>query len=76
MGCRRQEAYAELDGDREEVDADLLLDRVTARNTREVDVAGLDEALGASASLEELLGEPRRRSVSTPKKERLVNAYL
>jgi hypothetical protein len=58
----RGTTYAELDGDGEEVDASLLADLLAARNAGEVDVAGLDEALDASGSLEELLGEPRRRS--------------
>ncbi len=51
--------YAKLDGDREEVDADLRLDLLATGNTGEVDVAGLDKALGALDSLEELLGEPK-----------------
>lgn len=54
----RGKTYAELDGDREEVDADLLGDLLASRDTGEVDVTRLHEALGALDSLEELLGEP------------------
>lgn len=52
-----QESYAKLDGDREEVAASGLVDGVAARHTREIDVAGLDEALLALGSLDDLLGE-------------------
>lgn len=55
--------YAKLNGDGEEVDAGLLPDLLAARNAGEVDVAGLDEALDARGSLEDLLGEPRRQLV-------------
>jgi hypothetical protein len=50
--------YAKLDGDREEVNANLGLDLLAAGDAGEVDVAGLNEALGALEGLEELLGEP------------------
>lgn len=38
--------HAKLDRHGEEVTAGLLGDLITARDTREVDIAGLDEALG------------------------------
>lgn len=56
-GGGEQRTYAELDGDGEEVTASLLGDGLAARNTGQVDVAGLDEALLASGGLEDLLGE-------------------
>ncbi len=49
--------YAKLDGNGEEVDAGLLGDLSTAGDTGEVDIAGLDEALGTLDCLEQLLGE-------------------
>ena len=55
---RGEETYAKLNGDGEEVDASLGLDLLAAGNAGEVDVAGLDEALGALEGLEKLLGEP------------------
>lgn len=48
---------AELDGDGEEGGADLSLDVRSAINTLEVDVGGLDDALLASGTLEDSLGE-------------------
>lgn len=51
-------AYSELNGDGEEVDASGFLDLLAAGNTGEVDVAGLNKALGALGSFEELLGKP------------------
>jgi len=51
--------HAKLNGDREEVNADLLLDLLTAGNTGEINVAWLDEALGTLDGLEELLSESR-----------------
>lgn len=53
----KTETYAELDGDGEEVNASLLRDLLTTGNTGEVDVGGLDKALGALGGLEELLSE-------------------
>ena len=55
--------YAELNGDREEVNADLLGDLLSTGNTGEIYIARLDEALGTSGGLEHLLGEPVRRSI-------------
>jgi hypothetical protein len=49
--------YPKLNGDREEVNANILMDLLATRDTREVDIAGLDETLGALGSLEELLGK-------------------
>lgn len=49
--------YTELNGDGEEVDTSLLGNLLTAGDTGEVDVAGLNEALGTSSSLQELLSE-------------------
>lgn len=49
--------YAKLDGNREEVDADLLRNRLATRDAGEVDVAGLNEALGALDGLQDLLGK-------------------
>ena len=49
--------YSELDGDGEEVDSDLLSNLLTTWNTREVDIARLDETLLALDSLEQLLGK-------------------
>jgi hypothetical protein len=57
-GNDERKTYAKLDGDGEEVDASLGLDLLAAGDAGEVDVAGLDEALGALEGLEELLGEP------------------
>lgn len=53
--------HAELNGDGEEIAASLLGDSLTTGNTRQVDVAGLYETLLASSSLENLLGEAKRR---------------
>ncbi len=64
--------YAKLNGDGEEVDAGLLPDLLAARNAGEVDVAGLDEALDARGSLEDLLGEPRRQLVPGRLREDVV----
>ena len=50
-------AGAELDGDGEEVTASLLGDGLAARNTGQVDVAGLDEALLALGGPNDLVGE-------------------
>jgi hypothetical protein len=52
--------YSELNGNREEVDADRLCDLLAARNTGQVDVAGLDEALLALDSLQDLLCKSTR----------------
>lgn len=49
--------YTKLDGDREEVAADLLGDGLASRDARQVDIAGLDETLLALDGLEDLLGE-------------------
>lgn len=54
---KREETYAELNGHREEVNADLRLDLLAAGDTGEVDVAGLDKSLGTLSSLEKLLRE-------------------
>lgn len=64
--------YAKLDGDREEVDARLLLDLLAAGNAREVDVAGLNEALGALGGLEELLSEPKEGEISASASQKTV----
>lgn len=52
-----KKTYAELNGDGEEVDTSLLGNLLTAGDTGKVDVAGLNEALGTSSSLQELLSE-------------------
>lgn len=49
--------YAKLDGDREEVGADLLSDGIASRDSREVDVARLNQALLTLDGLDDLLGE-------------------
>lgn len=49
--------HAELNWDGEEVDANLLGDFLTTRNTGQVNIAGLDKALGTRDSLQQLLGE-------------------
>lgn len=51
-------SYAELNGNREEVDTGLLGNLLTTRDTGKVDVAGLNKALGTGNSLQQLLGEP------------------
>lgn len=53
----RTGTYAELHRDGEEVNASLLSNLLTTGDTGEVDVAGLDKALGALGGLEELLSE-------------------
>ena len=53
----RGDAYAKLDGDGEELNTRGLGNLITARYTGQVDVAGLDEVLLASSSLEHLLRE-------------------
>jgi len=55
--------YSELDGNREEVDANLGLNLLATWHTGEIDVAGLDESLGTLESLEKLLGESVEMSV-------------
>lgn len=60
--------HAKLDRHGEEVTAGLLGDLITARDTREVDIAGLDEALGAREGLEQLLGESGQENVSMVRK--------
>ncbi len=52
-----QSTYAELNGDGEEVAAGSLGDGVTAGNTRQVDVAGLNETLLALDGSQDLLSE-------------------
>ena len=49
--------YAELDGNREEVDTSLLGNGLTSGDTGEVDVAGLNEALLTLDGAENLLSE-------------------
>jgi hypothetical protein len=56
-----ERTYAKLDRDGEEVAASLLLDLLATRNSIKVDEAGLDEALCALSSLEQLLGEPAEK---------------
>lgn len=51
------DAYAKLNGDREEVDAGSLRNGITARNARQVDEGGLDNAGLALQSLDDALGE-------------------
>ncbi len=53
-------SYAKLNGDGEEVDTGLRLDLLTAGDTREVDIAGLNKALSTLGSLEQLLGKPTK----------------
>lgn len=53
----RISTYSKLNRDREEVDASSLGDGLTAGNTRQVDVAGLNKALFALGSAEHLFGE-------------------
>lgn len=53
----RVNTHAELDRNGEEVAARLLGNLGTTRDTREVDVAGLGEALGTRNGLQQLLGE-------------------
>lgn len=53
----RISTYSKLNRDREEVDAGGLGDGLTAGNTRQVDVAGLNKALLALDSAEHLFGE-------------------
>lgn len=53
--------YAELNGNREEVQASRLGNGVSSRDTREIDVAGLNEALLTLDGSEDLLGKARRR---------------
>jgi len=48
---------AKLNGNREELNAGLLSNLLAARNARQVDVAGLNKALGALGGLEKLLGK-------------------
>ena len=50
--------HAKLNRDGEELAASLLGNLLAAWDTRQVDVAGLDKALCALDSLEQLLGEP------------------
>lgn len=49
--------YSKLNRDREEVDASSLGNGLTAGNTRQVDVAGLNKALFTLDGTEQLLGE-------------------
>lgn len=49
--------YAELNGDGEEVSANLLGNGVTTRDAGEVDIARLNQTLLALDSLDDLLGE-------------------
>lgn len=49
--------YAKFDGNGKEVAADLLSDSLATGNTREIDVAGLDETLLALDSTEDLVGK-------------------
>lgn len=51
--------YSKLNRDREEVDAGSLGDSLTAGNTRQVDVAGLNEALLALGSAKHLFSESK-----------------
>ena len=51
--------YAKLNGNGEEIGASLLGNGITAGNTGEVDVAGLDEALFALNSTDDLFSEAR-----------------
>lgn len=53
----KAETYAKLNGNGEEVNTSLLSNLLTTGDTGEVDVAGLDKALGALGGLEELLSE-------------------
>ncbi len=68
-GVPEGSTYSELDGDREEVNASLLGNLLSAGNTGKVDEAGLDEALGTLDSLEDLLGEARN-GVSVRRQQR------
>lgn len=56
-GRGRTSTYAKLNGDGEEVDTGLLGDLLTTGDTGQVDVAGLDEALGTLDGLQQLLSE-------------------
>lgn len=49
--------YAKLNGNGEEIGTSLLGDDITAGNTGEVDVAGLNEALFALDGANDLFGE-------------------
>ena len=62
---KQRSTHSKLDRNGEEVEASLLGDLGAARNTGEVDVAGLDDALGALDGLEEFLGETAVLSVSS-----------
>jgi hypothetical protein len=53
--------YTKLNGDGEEVKTSGLGDGISTLNTREVDVAGLDNTLLALGGLDDLLGEAVRR---------------
>lgn len=68
--------YSKLNGDREEVDAGLLGNLLAAGNTGEVDIAGLDEALGALHGLEKLLGEPLAKAVSKPSPMHIIKRVI
>lgn len=69
--------YAELDGDREEVDANLLGDGVTSGDAREVDVARLNKTLLALDGPKNLLGEAITKSVSIFKANvRIVTGHI
>lgn len=57
----RNSTYSELNGDREEVAASRLGNSLTSRNAGKVDVAGLNEALLALDSPEDLLSESAKR---------------
>jgi hypothetical protein len=52
--------YTKLNGDGEEVKTSGLGDGISTLNTREVDVAGLDNTLLALGGLDDLLGEAGR----------------
>jgi len=65
--------HAKLDGYGEEVGASLLCDLLTTRDTWEVDVGWLDEALGTLRSLEQLLGESDWLSAQVPSVTRVCN---
>ena len=53
--------YTKLNGNREEVKTGGLGNGISALDTREVDVAGLDNTLLALGGLDDLLGEAVRR---------------
>lgn len=56
--------YSELDGHREVVHSDFLLNRISSRDPREVDEGRLDDALFALHRLDDLFGEAEKGPVS------------